>query len=657
MGNMTISTMAKGRMRLFGWVLFTVVFAGVVRAQGQNRVTARDFTVEPATLMALGFEWRIEADANRNASVAVAYRKRGTEAWKEGLPFHRIQNERTGNFPPEDGRWLLAWEAPNMFAGSIFDLEPATAYDVRVTLSDPDGVVGQNVQQVTVSTRPEPMPAAGGRIYHVYPYDYSGPRQEPAFNGLKAAYFTASLSGDRYNNFPVRVQPGDVILVHGGLYKVANRFDYNARGCCETNWDSTYYLTGKGTADKPIVIKAAGDGEVIFDGNGNAVLFNLVGSAYNYFEGITFQNTEVAIVGGWKDVAGTTGLTVKHSKFLNVGRGIHADWQGAKNFYIADNVFEGKNERVFSSGFRGAPALSEYSIKIYGSGHVVAYNRVRDFHDGMDFATFGVPYPEYMPVSNDFYNNDVANTHDDCIETDGSSYNMRVLRNHCVNTNSGFSSQPTFGGPTYVIRNVVYAPSGAQYGAVKTFDSQGWTVLNNTFIIHETGIGNADANSHFRNNLFLAPNPKVPVFVLTTLTSYSTSDYNGFMAGREAPEAFVLTAPAPGTGFENDRSKLVTGRFKTLEDYRQPTGREAHSLMVDFSVFKSLQPPDPSTPTRLYDPNSLDFSLNPQGKAVDAGMVLPNITDGFIGQAPDLGAYEIGHPIPHYGPRERPRDR
>jgi hypothetical protein len=37
--------------------------------------------------------------------------------------------------------------------------------------------------------------------------------------------------------------------------------------------------------------------------------------------------------------------------------------------------------------------------------------------------------------------------------------------------------------------------------------------------------------------------------------------------------------------------------------------------------------------------------------AVDAGAVLPNINDGFAGPAPDLGAYELGQPLPVYGPR------
>ena len=33
-------------------------------------------------------------------------------------------------------------------------------------------------------------------------------------------------------------------------------------------------------------------------------------------------------------------------------------------------------------------------------------------------------------------------------------------------------------------------------------------------------------------------------------------------------------------------------------------------------------------------------------------MVLPTVTDGFTGSAPDLGALEVGVAAPHYGPRQ-----
>ncbi|MCC7174082.1 MAG: hypothetical protein IT159_02715 [Bryobacterales bacterium] len=37
-------------------------------------------------------------------------------------------------------------------------------------------------------------------------------------------------------------------------------------------------------------------------------------------------------------------------------------------------------------------------------------------------------------------------------------------------------------------------------------------------------------------------------------------------------------------------------------------------------------------------------------RAIDAGVVLPGVNDGFTGAAPDLGALELGAPEPHYGP-------
>ena len=38
--------------------------------------------------------------------------------------------------------------------------------------------------------------------------------------------------------------------------------------------------------------------------------------------------------------------------------------------------------------------------------------------------------------------------------------------------------------------------------------------------------------------------------------------------------------------------------------------------------------------------------------AINAGAALPNINDRYVVDgAPDLGAYEVGQPLPTYGPR------
>jgi DNA polymerase len=69
-----------------------------------------------------------------------------------------------------------------------------------------------------------------------------------------------------------------------------------------------------------IAIVAAGDGEVIFDGQNNNVLFNVMGADHTYFEGLTFRNTGIAIEAGIDRKAAYVTNAVKHFKFTATGR-------------------------------------------------------------------------------------------------------------------------------------------------------------------------------------------------------------------------------------------------------------------------------------------------------------------------------------------------
>ena len=639
---------------------------------GADKVTSRNFYVEPPTLISLGFEWQIEGDDNRNASVAVSWRKKGDQAWHDGLPLLRIGNERMNEN-------AIQYVTPNMLAGSIFDLEPDTEYECRFVLSDPDGVAGKSENLVTVRTRFEPKPATGGNIYHVYPADYKGEKQQPAFIGLMSAYNTGSTHSDNFNTYPSRVQPGDIILVHAGLYK-DDRMKYGGPGGTAPS-DGTYYLTQNGTAEKPIVIKAAGDGEAIFDGDGAFNLFNIMAANYNYFEGLTIRNTDLAFLAGLKNIAGSSGITIRKCHIENVGRAFYSDWSGSKNFYIADNVISGRFPKDHLMGFTGrtwakygpSPKLvSEYAIKVYGSGHAVAYNQVSNFHDGIDVATYGDPdgspdpIRDRLPVSIDFYNNDINNMEDNCIESDGGAYNIRVLRNRCFNHgHRALSVQPLFGGPVYFIRNIVYhAPEG---GAVKlTATSSGIVFYHNTLIAPVKPMLGAISNVHFRNNLILGKSETPETFAIETYTNYSSSDYNGFRPNEGAEFSFEWMSPPFGMLSNyaakealspQERIKAEAGskedrRFKTLREFSEATGQDRHSVLVDYDVFQKVTAPDPNDPTILYKPADFNFELRPGSVAVDAGVRLPNVNDGFTGKAPDLGAYEVGQPLPHYGPRE-----
>jgi hypothetical protein len=72
---------------------------------------------------------------------------------------------------------------------------------------------------------------------------------------------------------------------------------------------------------------------------------------------------------------------------------------------------------------------------------------------------------------------------------------------------------------------------------------------------------------------------------------------------------------------------------------------------LDFDAFEHLAPSDPARRHAVYHAMDLSFRLKPGGKAVDAGVPIPTVNDGFTGRAPDLGALEIGKPEPKWGPR------
>jgi hypothetical protein len=122
-----------------------------------------------------------------------------------------------------------------------------------------------------------------------------------------------------------------------------------------------------------------------------------------------------------------------------------------------------------------------------------------------------------------------------------------------------------------------------------------------------------------------------------------SSDYNGFRPNRTTSKQYTWITPADPKGKS----------YATLAELQKATGQEAHGIELDYDIFENLAPDDPSPAKRyaVYHSVDLNFRLKPGSKAVDAGVVLPTINDGFTGKAPDLGALEVGQPLPHWGPR------
>ena len=121
---------------------------------------------------------------------------------------------------------------------------------------------------------------------------------------------------------------------------------------------------------------------------------------------MTIRNTDIAIWAGTQFIAGSKGLTVKNCRFENVGLGVFSNYSGSSDFYIADNYFIGRDDPTHLIGWSGSywaqfngvdnqkfpPTMASYvAVKVYGPGHVVAYNYVANFHDGIDVETYGNP--------------------------------------------------------------------------------------------------------------------------------------------------------------------------------------------------------------------------------------------------------------------------
>lgn len=633
-------------------------------AADSKATRAGRFIVDPPTLNCLGFAWEIEGDSNRNATATVEYRQKGETVWKQAQPLLRSGGQHVGRAVD----WL-DYLVPNMLAGSIIDLKEDTEYEVRITLQDPDGVEGEAVKNVTVRTRAVPRDPEGGHVYELFPpeskqLDWT----KNKCSNLNRAYYGGIGNVGDFNIVRERpVQPGDTILVHAGLYK-AHRFNYtDPTGLIP---DGTYWLTAKGTREKPIVIKGAGDGEVIFDGDNADFLFNVMAADYHTFEGLTFRNCGTAIMAGKKDVAACVGLTVRNCRFEDVRQAIYSLNNRARDYYIADNIFLGRNERRRLTGWGDADDafMQSYGcIQIHGSGHVITRNSIAYFWDGINFGTYGSPEPGYECRANDVIGNDIRMIIDDPIETDGNVRNVRVLRNREMYGGTAISAQPIFGGPAYYIRNV-----GANIGGCLKFQEaspSGLLTYHNTYIGNNMIGRGLYSNAHFRNNLFLPadnnPNQgdtKSPWYFYTgRIMAYPdpigevTSDYNGFGIGMH----FKTSAYNPYTpivdksrnpwwplkiqsGMSNKEDKI----YETLEEIRTATGQEKHSRMVDYDVFKDLKP---SKSPHINIDDNFNFELRPDGPGVDAGIPLANINDDFTGKAPDLGAYEVGKPVPNYG--------
>jgi hypothetical protein len=226
-------------------------------------------------------------------------------------------------------------------------------------------------------------------------------------------------------------KPGDVITLADGRY------------------DGTYSLRSAGTAENPIVIRGASQDGVILDGGGCAScnVLEVYGAGFVHIERLTLQNANRGLRFQTQAAEANVVRRVR-IRDTRLGIGAQAD---QKDFYIADNILEGRLTWPAVYTDDNGARSNDDGIRVQGFGHVIAHNRISGYGDAMKVEQDG-------SRAVDFYGNEILSAYDNGVELDSSEANARCLRNRFTNTYATLSVQPVYGGPAYLIPDLLTYP-------------------------------------------------------------------------------------------------------------------------------------------------------------------------------------------------------
>jgi hypothetical protein len=327
---------------------------------------------------------------------------------------------------------------------------------------------------------------------------------------------------------------------------------------------------------------------------------------------------------------GASDCVISHCR-VNAVYGIVGYKPGIVNCLISDNELTGMCKWTNKAMGAHGDNLGE-GIEITGPGNVICYNKVTGFRDCISTM-------EDQHVVNqtciDIYNNDISRGADDAIEADFCFSNCRIYRNRITNCFVGLSSQPGLGGPNYFFRNSMY---NLTHGAFKLKRySQGDVVMHNTVVKVGAGLGGNDSMDYawFRNNLAIGGDDG----------GVKWGDYG---AGREY--AADIFKPKSHCNFDYDAVGVFevpyVARIGNLA-FGEVEKKGIERILLE-ETFTGVPFPNPPVPERPVQ----DLRLSSGARVIDKGVRIANINDEYTGKAPDIGAYEFGQELPHYGPRK-----
>lgn len=515
------------------------------------------------------------------------------------------------------------------YATSLFGLRPDTAYELRITLSDPDGVTGPNPVVRQLTTRAEPALPAPLRSLTV-----GGALAD--FPSLAAALLSGTLL------------PGDELLVAPGVYGPLS-------------------ITGVlATAEAPLVIRALDPGDrPVIDGGGSGAAVSITRSAHVVIQGFEIRNGGPNNSGSGVRIQASAAITIqgnyihdngRYNVFVTQGTAFPGGPTQGGYHLIQDNLITDE-VRGGCGGASNSPCADQtyYGIRLEdnpGAGTVIRRNEIHGHVDNAAVCgdespgegrnltegagnvlalTGGADNRGWSNHNLDFYDNLLFDARDDDIEADGICVNARIFRNRFGAAQNPISVSPSLPGPYFFLRNVIEGDWGEAGIKFNTAGPSSTVAIRNLFFYHNTlaressgsllNLWYAVEGDHnlpvknvvFRNNVMWAKNGGSALNCNNRGEDQPSFDYD------------LWYTPTTGGGLFCWWDGSQTLRAGTLEEFRLISGQEAHGR------FEAPGLDDLARPLLLPGASAV----------VDRGLPIPGINDAYAGSAPDLGAFEV----------------
>ncbi|NNE09240.1 MAG: hypothetical protein HKN20_11820 [Gemmatimonadetes bacterium] len=267
-------------------------------------------------------------------------------------------------------------------------------------------------------------------------------------------------------------------------------------------------------------------------------------------------------------------------------------------------------------------SMEGIGIQIAGhKGAIVRGNNVHELFNGIYVGRWGTLNLEDPDIAfdGDIYDNDITEIGDDGLEPEGACINQRFRNNRFSHGLVGISLAPITHGPTWVMRSTFteFIDSSIKWG-VSQYSPDGIVyIYHNTIWAEDVNenamsIYNRSDNWVLRNNIFRGTYHTFEAFAAYGNTGHDWGSDNWY-----------TTWSGPAFRWEG----VI---YDTMDDLCAATGLECDGFEHE---------PD------LVDPDAGDFTLNPTSPNVDAAQLIAGINWKFHGDGPDLGAYELAPPV------------